>query len=251
MADSKIPSETTLNLAVERAVRLLSAVAYNPHIYAALAARGYNETIQAHGWELVHAVTGFRRPLGLAVSAAGKKALEEVDAWDEPNFNIAHAALDFEFPEQSAFIFEDLVAATGPAALLTVKTFLDRRDALKNGTERPATREQDTAAVAKLAARGIDDAECARLRALLTAAQAPANPEKPVESPNRDPAETLKAKIALHGWVSEWREIASQLIKRRDYLFQLGLAERKVKKKNKKDGSEEKKGDKKDDGGNE
>lgn len=236
MAESKVPSESTLNLAVERAVKLLTAVAYNKHIYTALHARGYAEATQAHGWELVHAVAGFRRSLGAPGTSLGKRALEEIDAWDEPNFKFAHAALDFEFPDQSAYIFEDLAAASGPAALLTVKTFLDRRDALKNGVKgREAKKEQDAAAVAKLAARGIDDAECTRLRALLAEAHAPAGDTKADDTTDRNPEETLKAKIALHGWVSEWREIASQLITRRDYLFQLGLAERKVKKKDKKD----------------
>lgn len=232
MADSTSPSETTLNLSVERAVKLLGAVSNNPSIHAALASRGYDAATHDRGWELVHGVTGFRRPLGLAPTAQGKKALDELDAWDEPNFAIAHAALDFEFPAQSAYLFEDLVPQTGVSAIVSVTTFLDRREALKSGKDRDATKAQDAAAIAKLAARGIDDAKCAELRALLSAAQAPAKePQKPAGPANRDPAEMQKAKLALHGWVAEWRAIADRLITRRDYLFQLGLAERKVKAK--------------------
>ncbi len=250
MADSTSPSETTLNLSVERAIKLLGAVSNNPNIYAALAARGYDAATHERGWELLHGVTGFRRPLGISGTAQGRKAADEIDAWDEPNFDIAHAALDFEFPIQSEFLFEDLTPATGVGSLVSVTTFLDRRDALKSGKDRDDTKAQDQAAIAKLAARGIDDAKCAELRGLLALAQAPAKePPKPSAAPaNRDPVEIQKAKLALHGWTAEWRSIANRVVTRRDYLFQLGLAERKVKAKGEKKGDakkedEAKKGD--------
>ncbi len=245
MAESTSPSETTLNLSVERSIKLLGAVSNNPNIYAALSARGYDAATHERGWSLLHGVTGFRRPLGISGTAQGKQAAEQIDAWDEDNFDIAHAALDHEFPAQSQYLFEDLTPATGVGSLVSVTTFLDRRDALKSGKDREDTKAQDQAAITKLAARGIDDAKCAELRGLLAQAQAPAKePPKPIAAPaDRDPVEIQKAKLALHGWVAEWRSIANRVVTRRDYLFQLGLAERKVKAKGDKKGKDEKKPD--------
>lgn len=237
MAEVKVPSETVLNLSTERGIKFLGAVSNNSTIFGYLATRGYSSAVHEKGWELLHAVTGFRRPLGAPVSNEGRKALEEIDAWDEPNFEIARAALEHEFPDQAEYLFEDLRAATGAGAIVSVTTFLDRRDVLKSGKGRKDTKKEDTGAVKKLAERGIDDAECERLRALLAVAQAPA-PRTAKALPTdakRDPIELQNAKLALHGWLSEWRSIAATLIKRRDYLFQLGLAERKVKNKSKRE----------------
>lgn len=68
-------------------------------------------------------------------------------------------------------MFSNLVAKTGADSIGVVRTFLDRRAVLRDGTDsvRASTREQDKEAVALLAARRIvDDAEDARLDALAT-----------------------------------------------------------------------------------
>lgn len=44
----------------------------------------------------------------------------------------------------------DLAASTGPAAVLGVKTLLDRLDDRENGKERKATRKEDHAALETL-----------------------------------------------------------------------------------------------------
>jgi hypothetical protein len=96
-----------------------------------------------------------------------------------------------------------------------------------------ATSKADQAALATLAARRLDEAERKRLRGLVAAAKAAPDspPEAPPVAPNA--AERLEALKALRLWYEDWAEVAHALFKRRDHLIRLGLARRKMKKKDK------------------
>jgi hypothetical protein len=112
--------------------------------------------------------------------------------------------------------------------------FLDRLDALENGEDRVPTRDADHAALAKLAARGIDSDERTRLRELLAVAQGSPTTDEAPPSIKPDPkaeADRRQARLDLYAFFNEWSEIARADIKRRDHLIQLGLAKRKVAKK--------------------
>jgi hypothetical protein len=168
----------------------------------------------------------------LGHSPAASAAIAELDAWDEPNFRIARATLADEFPEQADHVFEGLEPSTGAGAIVSVKTMLDRLDDLENGKDRKATRKVDHAALAKLAERGITPEERARLRKLLKIALgAPDTAVTAAEPPAMNDAEQTAAKRALWGWLNEWSEVAKVLIKRRDFLIQLGFAKRKKRAK--------------------
>jgi hypothetical protein len=226
------PSDTVLDDTPARALKLLGALSTNRAIRAILAKRGYTQADHERGWQLTLKASGYRRPPPVVLDTpASRDAIAAIDAWDEPNFRVARAALSAEFPKQNAFVFQDLAAQTGVAAVASVTTFLDRLDALEAGKDREATREADLAALAKLATRGIDAAERARLRKLLEIALGPSADTPADAVPEIDPAaeenEQREAKLALWRWYTEWREIARADVKRKDHLIQLGMAERK------------------------
>jgi hypothetical protein len=231
------PSDRILDEAPSRALKFLGAVSTNAHIHAALVTRGYSKEVHDRGWDLMLNASGYRKPRAVVLNdPAAAAAIAELDAWDEPNFRVALAALADEFPEQAAFVFDDLEPSTGAGAIVSVKTFLDRLDKLESDKDRKATRKVDHAALEKLSKRGIPAAERARLRKLievgLGAPEPAATDVGDVPAKDTNPAEQRSAKRALWGWLNEWTEIARAVIKRRDWLIQLGLAKRKARKDN-------------------
>jgi hypothetical protein len=231
MADPT-PSDTVLDETPTRSLKFLGAASTNRSIRAVLAKRGYSQAIHERGWQLMLKASGYRRATPVALDDPdAMNAIAAIDAWDEPTFRIARAALVAEFPEQHALVFQDLQAQTGIAAVVSVTTFLDRLDLLESGKDRKTSRKVDHAALAKLAERGITAAERGRLRKLLDVAQGP-SAEAPTEAssepePAVDAVEQRAAKVALYTWYAEWREVAKADIARRDHLIQLGLAKRK------------------------
>jgi hypothetical protein len=238
MPEMMTPSDTVLDEINGRGLKLLGAISSNPHIRRALSRRGYTDATHELGWSLVLKASGYRKPAGEVLEKPeAVAAIAEVDAWDEPSFRVARAAL-VTHPEQRSFVFDGLEAQTGAAAVASVTTFLDRLDELENGADRKATRKADHAALAKLGERGIDKAERVRLRHLL--AVATASPEASGPTPQAAAAaekqavlasEQREAKIALWVFWTEWSEIAKVDIRRRDHLIQMGLAKRKAGQK--------------------
>ncbi|MEO7329314.1 MAG: hypothetical protein ABI193_12090 [Minicystis sp.] len=229
------PSDRILEETPARTLKFLGAVSTNAHIHAALVTRGYSKEVHDRGWDLMLTASGYRKPRAVVLNdPAAAAAIAELDAWDEPNFRIALAALADDFPEQATFVFDDLEPSTGAGAIVSVKTFLDRLDTLESGKDRKATRKVDHAALEKLAKRGFPAAERARLRKLIEVglgAPEPATTDAgDVPTKDTDPTEQRAAKRALWGWLNEWTEIARAVIKRRDWLIQLGLAKRKARK---------------------
>jgi hypothetical protein len=230
------PSDTVLDEAPTRAIKLLGATSTNRAIRAAFAKRGYTQLVHEHGWQLALKASGYRRMTPIVFdSPEATSAIAEIDSWDEPTFRVARAALTGEFPEQCQLVFQDLQPQTGVAAVVSVTTFLDRLDVLENGKDRKATAKVDKAALAKLAARGITPAERARMRKLLGVAQGSSAEVPDAAASSVDPAaeaaELRAAKVELYTWYVEWREVAKADIKRRDHLIQLGIAQRKAPKK--------------------
>ncbi|MCU0694051.1 MAG: hypothetical protein MUF54_21885 [Polyangiaceae bacterium] len=225
---------TVLEETPARALKFLSGVASDSVIWAILSQRGYGQEPHDEGWELLLSATGYRRtPPAAKDSPASRSALAELDALDEPMFRIARAALRRNHAEQCEFVFADLAPATGAGAIVSVATFLDRLDALDHSAERKATRKADHAALAILAARGIGGDERKRLRQLVATAKSAPDPapETPQLAPNA--AQRLEALNAVRAWYEDWSEVAHAVVKRRDQLIRLGLAQRKARKKNK------------------
>jgi hypothetical protein len=219
------PSRQVLEETAARTLKFLRAAGTTRTISLILATRGYTTAVHHDGWHRLHKVSGFDESgaIGVDENPAVRDAVAAIDAWDEPNFRIAHATLAMTFPEQDAALFAGgLTPAVGVGAILTVKTFLDRVDTLERGTK------ADKAAVARLAERGIDKNERKRLRALLATAESTVNVGPHVEGESLTDTKQDDL-VALYAWFSEWSEVARIVIKRRDHLIALGLASRKKK----------------------
>ncbi|MCS6901822.1 MAG: hypothetical protein RMJ98_18940, partial [Myxococcales bacterium] len=195
------------------------------------AARGYSEADHEEGWSLLHKVSG-HRPVAAPSTPpdnAIRSAINTLDAWDEDGYRLVRAALARRFPEQLRFVLEGLAPVRGTGAVLSVKNLLDRLDALETSPDRASSREQDLAAIAAIAAKGLSREERARLRALVSTAQGLMAPGAPASEPVCPPV--LQDLQDLKAWYVEWAETARVAIKRRDYLIRLGLAKRKARKK--------------------
>ncbi|AGP35225.1 hypothetical protein SCE1572_12285 [Sorangium cellulosum So0157-2] len=238
--DGEGPSRQVLAEVPGRALRFLSAAGKNRQIRALLRERGYTDEDHREGWELLHRASGFGtgEPDEVEDAEVGK-AVAELDAWDEPYFRFIRAALLRRHPAQEKFVFDNLTAQAGAAAVVSVKTLLDRLDALEKSPKRKATRKEDHAALETIAKRGITKEERSRLRQLVDIASgggAAAEEGEGAEDGGAERAvidsqEHLEALRALHAWYREWSETARAFIKRRDFLVRLGLAHRKMKVK--------------------
>jgi hypothetical protein len=225
-------SRQTLELTPERVLKFLSATGNSLSIRSILASYGYTTNDQEEGWALLQAASGFsakKESRTEQIDVETRAAVVEVDRWDEKGFALAHASLARRHPAQDAFVFDNLRASTGPAAVIGVKLFLDRLDALESGADRKATRKDDHAALATLAARGITTEERARLRALVQRAQTVSALPETISAPAADTSDDkVEAALgALRDWYDEWSGVAKAVITRRDYLIRLGLAKRK------------------------
>lgn len=215
-------SRQTLEETPARMLTFLRGIGTTAPIRATLAERGYSAQDHQQGWDLLHKVAGYTDTKSTLVMDETQQAITQIDAWDEPTFRIAKAALERLHPDQAAFVFANLQPATGPAAVLTVRLFLERLDALENSPERIATRTQDLEALATLEKRGITKEERQRMHGLLDIAQGLAS---------ATPANVTDARLddlrALRAWFDDWTETARAVITRRDHLIRLGLAKRK------------------------
>lgn len=231
-------SRQVLEEAPERVLTFLSGVGTSILIRTALARVGYSKKDHEEGWRLLHAATGYGTLIPApAAEETVTAVIAELDAWDEPNFRLARAALLRKYPAQAEFLFQDLEAATGPAAVLSVKTFLDRLDALEGKApgrdhKDKALKAADKEALAVLGSRGITDGERQRLRALLKAAEQgaelSAQAQRQAEESEQQAATRREALIAVRAWYDEWAETARVVIKRREQLIRLGLAKRRM-----------------------
>ncbi len=226
-------SRQTLEQTPGRVHHFLRGVGTSVVIRARLAARGYSKTVHAQGWRLLQATSGFfegAAPGGEADDMAVRKAIVEIDGWDETGFRIINASLRARHPAQHSFLTQGLRAAAGLEAVTGVATLLERLDALEGAPEREGTRAADRAALATLSERGIDGAERRRLRALVARAQGFA--ERFDEPNERAKAERRmrEALAELRLWYEEWSEMARVTFKRRDELIRLGLASRRIRR---------------------
>lgn len=229
----QIVGDETLEETPDRALSLLKAAGTNAIIGARMAARGYNAEEHELGWALLRRASGAATALQFTSNVESvRKAIVELDAWDEPGMRIGAAALKHRHPDQYAFVFDGVAPSTGAAVLVGIGKFLDRLDALEDGDDRKETRKADAAALETLAKRGIDKSERKRLRALMSEAQAfnPAAPGNEAAQAKAE-AERREALVELRKWYEEWSEVARAVVTRRDHLILLGLAHRKSPKK--------------------
>lgn len=206
-----------------RALTFLRAIGTSREIRAAMIGAGYSDADHAEGWRLMHQVSGFDATPALPKEdKTVREAILALDAWDEDGLRRIGAALRRLHPAQAEFVLNGLEAQEGAASVLVVQTLLERLNALESSPERKATREADAAALDTLSKRGITKEERARLGELVKVAQSPSF-EAPPEAPKSDDG----ALLAMRAWFEDWSETARSVIRRRDHLIRLGLAQRR------------------------
>jgi hypothetical protein len=222
-------SPQVLDQTPDRVVPFLRAIATCIEIRIAMTSCGYNDEEQATGWRLLLNATGYTpQTVPVTDDAHARAAITQLDTWDEPGFRRIHAALGRLHIEQDEFVFNSLEPAKGAAAVVSVATLLDRLDALESAPERAATRTFDRAALDTLARRGIDPNERRRLRELVHIAQAAKPPVHVMPAPSA--AEHEATLRELRAWYNDWAETARAVVRRRDHLLLMGLAQRRSQK---------------------
>jgi hypothetical protein len=209
----------------EKALKFLRAVATWNEVKAAMAAAGYTEEEHALGWRLFHEATGFG-PLGIEprFDAEVRGAIAALDGLDESTLTRVRAALRRFHPEQEAFVFAGLEPGQGVNAVVSMALLLERLDALERAPERAATRDADHAALATLAARGIDAKERARLAELVATAK---SVRLDVPEPDDSAEQRDRALLELTRWYADWADTARAVVKRRDLRLALGFGKRR------------------------
>ncbi len=223
----KVPSRRVLEEAVPRSLKFLRAVRTDERRRSRrlLAARSYDAAGASHRLAVSSRTRQPVRPARAGSSAPDpvvRDAIAAIDPWDEPELPRRRMRPYFiNFPEQDAALFAgDLAPTTGVGAVLTVKTFLDRVDALERGSK------TDKAAVARLAERGINKDERKRMRAALAQAESAANVVAAGESQPTPAGADSSDLLALYAWYAEWSEVARTIIRRRDHLIALWRSRR-------------------------
>ena len=158
-AEIPVPSTRTMQRDIARATQFFGALSRSPDIRRIMSREaGYNAQAHDEGWELLLTVMGRNAPSGTTPSKSLQLtqdvAIASLDTWDGRNFARVRSALHYKYPEQSEYIFRDLTAATGAAAVGSVQTFIDRVVALREATDpaRADSRAADEQAAAPLAA---------------------------------------------------------------------------------------------------
>lgn len=214
---NKTYAQIQLETVPERVFPFVRAISTNQHIREAMAAAGYTPAVQAEGWQLLSRATGHEQQCPAADSAsAARRAIAELDDWDEGGFRRIHATLERHHPEQDAFVFAGLEATRGPSAVVGVAHLLERLDQLENGSE------ADKAAIQTLEQRGINRRLREHLGALVAVAQAAQPTDDNVALKSVDVLQ--QALIALYEWYREWSETARAVIQQRGHLILMGLA---------------------------
>jgi hypothetical protein len=219
-----------------RGGKFLRTASTRPDVRAILVALGYSDAEHEKGWELFLKMQGYKLtnkavPI-VPTTIEQRQALLRLDAYDEGAFRRADAALTRLHPAQRDYVFGDgLKPSTGVEAVATVKTFLDRYAALRDGTEpsRAQTREADRAAAATLESRGIVDAGLeAELRKCIQTVQklAPSLGEVVLTASSEA---LMVAAGEFRGWLADWGTTAASGVARRDYRILLGVANRRAR----------------------
>ncbi|HEY5958894.1 MAG TPA: hypothetical protein VIV60_20175, partial [Polyangiaceae bacterium] len=223
-------TEVQIDRWLERGTKFFKTVARNPVVRGALLSRGLTDDELAQGWKFYSELHGFggkaeARPATKQTAAA--QAINEIDAWDAPTYSAAHAVLDARYPTVAQFLFDNLEATVGVAAVVGAQRFLDRLDVLRDGKAPAIDPDVQYAAVALLATRRIiDNQREVELRKLIDTARLGARPDEVIDAPEMDPRRRDVAEACIH-WLHEWREVARVAINRRDFRIALGLAQRR------------------------
>lgn len=167
-----------------------------------------------------------------AVASDESGTFQKLDAWENRWFPIAAATLQRRHPAVHAQLFKNLKQAEGREVMMTVRTFVDRYDAMKAGQGTYGA--EGALAIATLDKRKLTGDVVEEARGLLTKlGDVEASPQGPLMS-DAERAAMDKAEADLWAWYREWSAIARQAVTQPHMLQALGLGRR-----SKKDGEDE------------
>lgn len=223
--------EDEVDQLVVRGLRFLRGAGTRPAVMRLLEHLGYSEEEHYEGWTLLLSLSGYS-PSGEAPlvdeGSPAQACIAELDEWSAGHLARARAALHRAFPAQEEYLFNSLEAGPGVAAVEGVRTFLQRLDALAEGSNprRAACREEDRAAVRLLERRHvIDDASVARLRDLVGRCLALSLAAVRAGESEVQHERQLTAR-RFRSWLEDWEATAAAGITRREHLLSLGLRPR-------------------------
>ncbi len=216
VAGDEVSRETLLQTP-HRAFALLIGISKEHTVRDLLATRGLDDAEANRGVALIQRLLFGRRPSHES-DADVNAAIAELDQWDEFGYGLINASFR-RHPEAHAAVLEGITPVAGIGAVLNVAAILERLDALEDT-------EDGRKALATLTKRGLDKAERKRLAALVSVARSK-DRMKADEGRMKAEAEYEEALLDLRDWYVEWAEIARLVVKRRDHLISLGLAERR------------------------
>ena len=151
------------------------------------------------------------------------EAVHALDELDEGHFKIAQRTLVNDFPAQYKALFTDLSASSGPEAVTGWRTFLTRIDELRKSKD-----PTDKAALARLAKRGLPDAELARIEKLLVIAEGTKSKIFTLGTDDEEgSAARLASLVSLRAWFIDWLTVAKVEVKQKRLRILLGISKRK------------------------
>jgi hypothetical protein len=220
-------TDETLLSTPERATSFLAAIGAVPEIRTALEQQGgmTDDDIREGCNKLMDCLAApapRRQEMDTPEAKKVRGAVVEIDAWDEPNFGRAEAALRRYYSAAADYVFDDLTTSRGVESVRGVATFLTRVKALDEGSDsrRAATRAEDKKAVELLARRGITPDVRKHMQQLVDVALGPtpslATREEADDSVRREKPQTLKL------WYDDWTATARALIRKRTHLIRRG-----------------------------
>lgn len=208
------PSTSVLLRLPVRALVFLRAVATRAPIWELLQEGGFGLEDHAEGWALLAAVSTPRHaPSTCASHVRAENAERELHAWTRAHFGRFRAALARLHPAW-VHLFPAIDPHVPRESVLAVAKLLSQLNA--------GEASRDSGLVSTLGRRGLGSVELEHLGRLLTDAQSLSDEACPQPEVEDRTAELT----ALYHWYRDWAETARHLIKRKDYLVFLGLAER-------------------------
>ncbi|MBN8613474.1 MAG: hypothetical protein J0L92_33890 [Deltaproteobacteria bacterium] len=215
VAGNEVSRETLLDTP-HRAFTLMYGIGRAPNVRTAMAQRGFTDAEAERGQALLAIVTrGLpTRTTDIEVAMATK----ELDDSDEELIGMIGAAFT-RFPDAHESVLTGIAPIVGPKAVQNVATLLERLNELDKT-------EDGREALARLAQVGVDGKRRRELAALVNTARAK-DKMKVDEAALKAEEKYEEALLDLRDWYVEWASIARIVVKRRDYLILLGLAERR------------------------
>lgn len=204
---------------VEKGLRLLMSLNH-PLVWAQMQLRGFDDEERLGGWARLDRAAGrFRAARRGAVTSTTGPLVEAADQWENVWLDVIDATLRRTFPELRDRILAGITKTEGLPVILNVRTVVQRIDEIRAEGD-----ETNAKGLALLAKRGLDETQLAAARAIVAQAET----GTPVVPLDPDPAEVEERQAALDdlwAWYQDWTKLARTVIRSRNLLVHMGLAE--------------------------